>query len=326
MGVNRFETGIVFAAALAVAIGLSAPSQAQETSEQHYKNITVLNDLPADQMIGTMRYFEAALGVGCDFCHTEPRDKDTEMKETARKMIEMVQAINRDTFEGAGEFNQVNCYTCHRGQSDPPGLLPLATNDYRPWELDSVNGSPNAPPVAGPPPTQIIDKWISTLGGMDTINQFTSRVVKANVTDSTGRRRSMEIVSKGDNALLALGNATIVRNGNSGWFRAGNGTPRDIRNYEASMVRGSDQLFIAKNAKNLSQLESRLDEIRGGLDVYLVRGVAPDGTLVRLSFGRETGNLLRALALTDTAVGRNPSRIDFSISTNSTGPCIPAAG
>ena len=121
----------------------------------------------------------------------------------------------------------------------------------------------------------------------------------------------MEIVSKGDNALLALGNATIVRNGNTGWFRAGNGNARDIRNYETSMVRGYDLLFIAKNAKNLSQLESRLDEIRGGLDVYLVRGVSPEGVLVRLSFGRETGNLLRVLALTDTAVGRNPSRIDF---------------
>ena len=72
MGVVRLEKGIVFVLALAVAIGLSALSaQAQETSEEHYKNIKVLNDMPADQMIGTMRYFEAALGVGCDFCHTE---------------------------------------------------------------------------------------------------------------------------------------------------------------------------------------------------------------------------------------------------------------
>ena len=223
-------------------------------------------------------------------------------------MIQMVQAINRDTFDGDRE---VNCYTCHRGQSDPPLLGPLATSDYREWEPDSRNGSPNAPPVAGPPPAQILDKWISTLGGMDAVNSITSRVVKANVTDSMGNRSSMEIVSKGDNALLVRGNATIARNGSAGWFRAGNGNARDIRNYETAMVSSYDLLFVAKNAKSLNGLESRLDEIRGGLDTYLVRGDADSGNQVRLWFGRETGNLLRAQVLTQTGVGRDLMRIDF---------------
>lgn len=306
---SRFEKGIVFAAALAVAIGMSAPpAPAQQTSGDAFKNITVLKDLPADQLLGTMRYFEASLGVGCDFCHTEPRDADTEIKDTARKMIEMVQAINRNTFGGDRE---VSCFTCHRGQVNPPTNPTLATDEYRSWEPDSRNGSPNAPPVAGPPPAQIIDKWISTLGGMDAVNKITSRVVKASVTDSMGNRTEMEVVSKGDNALLRMGRAVIARNGNGGWFRNGNGNPRDLRNYEGAMVRMSDVLYGAKNVKTLNRLESRLDEIRGGLDVYQVRGVSNNGTPVRFWFGRETGNLLRILVLTDTAVGRNPIRIDF---------------
>ena len=306
---DRISRKFVFAAALAVAIGVSAPfAAAQQKSADAFKNIKVLNDLPADQLLGTMRYFEAALGVGCDFCHTEPRDEDTEIKETARKMITMVQNINRDTFEGDRE---VSCFTCHRGQADPPAIPTLATDEFRPWEPDSRNGSPNAPPVAGPPPAQILDKWIATLGGMDAVNKITSRVVKGSITDSTGSRAEMEVVSKGDNAILRIGNASIARNGAGGWFRAGNGNARDLRNYEMHMVRSHDMLFVANHAKTLTRLESRLDEIRGGLDVYQVRGVAPDGTPVRLWFGRETGNLLRELVLVDTAAGRNPIRIDF---------------
>ena len=300
---------MVFAAALAAVIGVSAPfALAQRKSGDAFKNIKVLNDLPEDQLLGTMRYFEASLGVGCDFCHTEPRDKDTEIKETARKMITMVQDINKNTFEGDRE---VSCFTCHRGQTDPPANPTLATDEYRSWEPDSRNGAPNAPPMAGPLPAQILDKWIATLGGMDAVNKITSRVVKASVTDSMGSTSEMEIVSKGDNALLRFGNATIARNGAGGWFRAGNGNARDIRNYELHASRQHDLLFVAKNAKSLSGLESRLDVIRGGLDVYQVRGVALDGTPVRMWFGRETGNLVRAVVLTDTAVGRNPSRIDF---------------
>lgn len=295
--------------ALAVAVGVSVQfASAQQKSGDAFKNIKVLNDLPADQLLGTMRFFEASLGVGCDFCHTEPRSEDTEIKETARKMIQMVQAVNQNTFNGERE---VTCFTCHRGSVDPPGNPRLATNEFRPWEPDSRNGQPDFRPIPGPPPAQILDKWISTLGGMDKVNQISSRVVKAVATDSTGHRTNMEIVSKGDNALLVMGNATIARNGDSGWFRAGRGNARGLRNYEEAMVRMHDLLFVAKNAKNLERLQSRQDEIHGGLHVYQVRGVAKDGTPVRMWFGRETGNLLRILALTDTAVGRNPIRIDF---------------
>jgi hypothetical protein len=248
------------------------------------------------------------LGVGCDYCHADDRAESTERKETARKMVELVHSANRDTFEGDRE---VTCYTCHRGEAHPPENPSLATADYRPWEPDSPNGLPGAPPVAGPPPAQIVDKWIGTLGGMDVINKISSRVVKGTVTNSSGASQPVEIVSKGDNALVVTGNATIARNGKTGWFRQGNGNPRDIRNYEFNTSRGQDLLFVAKNAKALSRLESRQGEI-GDRPVYEVRGVSEDGIPVRMFFGRETGNLLRLVWFTPTPVGDNITRIDFS--------------
>jgi hypothetical protein len=291
-------------AAVSASVGVAQVKKAEEV----YKDIEVLKGMPSDQLNATMQFFEASLGVGCDYCHAPDRDKDTERKDVARKMVEMVKAVNRDTFEGDTE---VTCYTCHRGQVQPPENPGLANAEYRGWEPDSPNGLPNAAPVAGPPPAQIIDKWIGTLGGMDVVNKITSRVVKGTVTNSVGASQPVEIVSKGDNALVINGNAIIARNGKNGWFRQGNGNPRDIRNYEFNTSRGQDLLFIAKNVKALSRLETRQGEI-GDRPVYEVRGVSEDGVPVRLFFGRETGNLLRLVWLTPNAVGQNITRIDFS--------------
>lgn len=306
---NQVLRKFLFALAVVLAVGASAPfASAQRKAADAFKNIKVLNDLPEDQLLNTMRYYEAALGVGCDFCHTEPRDKDTEIKDTARKMITMVRDINQNTFGGERE---VTCMTCHRGRANPVSNVALADEEYEPWEPDSRNGAGNHPPVAGPPPAQILDKWIATLGGADKINQITSRVVKAVATNNRGGRANIEIVHKGENGLLVEGNATIARVGTTGWFRAGNGNARDLRNYESTMSRIYDLFYIAKHVKGLPNLTSRQTEIRGGLAVYQTRGGNPTGSLLRYSFGRDTGHLLRIEALTQTANGRNPIRIDF---------------
>lgn len=296
----------VFALTLAVAIGWAL---AQSASAQNFRNLKVLTDTPPNQVLTTMQFFEGSLGVGCDFCHAADRTVDTPKKETARAMIQMVRDINKNHFKGETE---VTCYTCHRGQTNPPENPALAAADFRPWEPDSRNGLSNPPPVAGPPPAQIIDKWIEVIGGAAKINGITSAVAKGTVTNSVGNTQPYERVIKGDNSLLIVGNATIGRSGNTGWFRAGNGAPRDIRNYEMNQNRFRNPLWLAKNAKSFSMLTSRQSTI-GPNDrpVYEVRGVA-DGTPIRLYFGRDTGNLLRVQWFNPNAIGQNMERIDFS--------------
>src|SRR5215471_21664369 len=89
-----------------------------KTAEQVYKNIKVLNGIPADQVTPTMRLIARSLGVTCEFCHDAmDRSKDgLEAKETARKMIKMVHDINTNAFGGRP---QVACNTCHNGHNDP---------------------------------------------------------------------------------------------------------------------------------------------------------------------------------------------------------------
>ena len=91
-----------------------------QTAEQKFKNIRVLKEIPADQLIPSMQFITASLGVECEFCHVahEMDKDDKKTKLTARKMMTMMMAINKANFDGERE---VTCYTCHRGSAHPVG-------------------------------------------------------------------------------------------------------------------------------------------------------------------------------------------------------------
>src|SRR5439155_26072292 len=130
---------------LAMAFAVTgAFAQAGGKAEAVYKDIKVMQGTPADQLIPTMQFFEASLGVTCDYCHLANRETSTPLKEMARQMLTMVKAINRDNFKGA---KTVTCNTCHRGATEPAANRTLATEHYKPWTPDSPNGAPPLPPV-----------------------------------------------------------------------------------------------------------------------------------------------------------------------------------
>jgi Photosynthetic reaction centre cytochrome C subunit len=91
-----------------------------------YKNIKLLQDVEVSNFIPVMRRFSAALGVECEHCHVanDFASDDKPAKATARKMLVMAQAINKDNFAGA--HGAVSCYTCHRGQTKPLTAPPSA--------------------------------------------------------------------------------------------------------------------------------------------------------------------------------------------------------
>jgi hypothetical protein len=58
----------------------NAPTKADgtaKTAAQQFKNIQILKDMPADQLIPAMQFITASLGVDCEYCHVEKAfDKD----------------------------------------------------------------------------------------------------------------------------------------------------------------------------------------------------------------------------------------------------------
>lgn len=115
------------ALALPVLLASAAPAQIPDK----FTNLKVLpKDISKAELQSTMRGFAFALGVRCEHCHVEKPDgkkdfaaDDKEAKKTARIMLEMVAAINRDYIAKASATpTQVQCVTCHHGLAEPRTL------------------------------------------------------------------------------------------------------------------------------------------------------------------------------------------------------------
>jgi len=292
-----------------------APPQAAETA---FKNIKVLSGTPADQFIPTMQFFEASLGVGCGFCHADAREADTARKLKARAMIEMVRAINQESFKGV---RVVTCYTCHRGSARPAGTPSPATAASSSWTPDSSNGAPEPAPVPGPPPADVLTKYVQSLGGESTLAKITTRVVKYVEKDTGGRRTNVEMVSKGDRGLVvtrgAMGDPMLYPeaitgwSGEVGWVQTVYGV-RDTRAYEVLEAKLQDPLYFAAHCHEIVSAPESTRTNFGGQEVYQIRGVAFGVLPVTALFNENSGNLLRLSYSLETAVGQNVTQIDYS--------------
>ena len=90
-------------------------------------NVKVLTGLTAQQFQEEMNYIVQGLGVTCGTCHARGNfaSEEKPQKLAARKMLEMVKALNKANFpdykpkDGESVLGRVTCYTCHRGETTP---------------------------------------------------------------------------------------------------------------------------------------------------------------------------------------------------------------
>src|SRR5438876_6973087 len=86
-------------------------------AEDVFKNVQVLKGIPVKEFMNTMGFSSASTNLNCIDCHSPQSESlegyaiDTPLKQTARKMINMVNALNKTNFGGQ---RKVTCYTCHR--------------------------------------------------------------------------------------------------------------------------------------------------------------------------------------------------------------------
>src|SRR5213596_1572459 len=96
---------VCLVAGIATANGQAAQQQRPQLAEEVFKNVQIIKGIPVDEFMDTMGMFAASLSFNCVDCHTLQSvgswDKfadDTPLKQTARKMMLMVNAINKDNF------------------------------------------------------------------------------------------------------------------------------------------------------------------------------------------------------------------------------------
>ena len=147
----HFTVAIIFFAACSGRAQRTAgpsPEDSANPAEQVFKNIQVLKGTPANQIVPSMQFIAHSLGVECGFCHVRGANEkdDKKTKQTARQMIQMQMAINRDNFKGERE---VTCFSCHRGSHDPVGVPIISDIEpKRPPEPEKEEAATPALPTA----------------------------------------------------------------------------------------------------------------------------------------------------------------------------------
>jgi hypothetical protein len=265
----------------------AAATPAEKTAEQAYKNIKVLTGMPASQLMPVMHLMRASLGVRCDFCHVAEGNRyelDTkEEKETAREMIRMVFAINKQNFDGR---TTVTCNTCHRGAEHPVRTPPIGQGQF-----DDTTHSPGESEGAEraklPSATEVLDRYIQALGGRAALEGVKSRVTR-------GTLLHMDVVGAG------TPKAKAVNRGAEEPFEIV-ATPTDLRKELTLRDRAADPANRARVGR----------ETLDGKDMILVRMPGEEGTSLNLYFDPATGLLRRQIVNRPTVLGLDPEQTDY---------------
>jgi hypothetical protein len=308
--------------------GAAAPAQdGPLLSEQAFKDVQVLRGIPVKEFMETMGFFAAALALNCSDCHGEAFTWadyaiDTPLKQTSRRMMLMVNAINRANFGGAPV---VTCETCHRG-SPRPKVIPSLQRQYGvPPDEDPNEIEPHPAIRSTMTAEQILDRYIEATGGAAAAARLTSYTATGTYEgfDSDFQQVQVDIYARAPDMRATVihmpaGEQTTTHDGQEAWAAG----PSDLTPVTLmSLVEDSlEGVRLDAQLAFPGQIKQILTDWRTGfpplrLDdrpVDVIDGSTPDGSRVKLYFDRESGFLVRSVRHSTTAVGTVPITVVYS--------------
>ncbi|HEY6944338.1 MAG TPA: c-type cytochrome [Candidatus Acidoferrum sp.] len=302
-----------------------AAAKAPKLAEEEYKNIQALKGIPAEQVIPSMQFIAASLGVECEYCHVARafEKDDKKPKVTARKMIGMMMAINKENFEG---HREVTCYSCHRGSPNPVAT-PIITAD-EPGHETPEGAKPGEPKPVFPLADQLLDKYLAAIGGADALQKITSRVEKGMLTAFGGQHFPVDVYSKAPQKRLSVmhlpnGDSLTAFDGTQGWLSVP-GRVHMMSAAENAAARIDADFYFPLHVRTLyEKFRVNAGEKIEGHDTYLVAGLKEGQPPLRLYLDKESGLLLRLVRYAETPLGRNPTQIDYADYREANGLKIP---
>ncbi len=260
-------------------------------AEEEFKNIQALKGIPADQVIPSMQFIAASLGVECEYCHVAHANEkdDKKPKVTARKMINMMMAINKDSFEGK---RVVTCYSCHRGAPDPVATPILTDEEAKPAAEEEKKGGEAKATL--PSAEQLLDKYLAAIGGADALQKITSRVQKGTLTAFGSQHFPVDVYSKAPDKRVSVmhlkgGDSVTAFDGKQGWLSVP-GRVHTMSAAENAAARIDADLYFPAHLKTVYEKFSvDVGEKIDGHDTYMVVGRTEGQPPLRLFLDKESG-------------------------------------
>lgn len=285
-----------------------------KTAAEQFKNIQILKDMPADELIPAMQFMTASLGVDCEYCHVEKAmDKDDKKtKGYARHMMEMMFNINKENFDNQ---RWVTCYSCHQGSPHPPSIPAITAKEKVPLKIAEEE---TASATGYPEPAKLLDGYLAAVGGADALKKVTSRVAKGSVIASAfgDQKLALDIYAKAPDKRVSVmrmkeGESVTAYNGKVGWLSVP-GRVHIMNAQESFGAKMDADLLFPANVKGLyTKWETKPGEKIDGQETWLVVGDKEGQPPLRLYLDQKTGLLLRLVRYVDSPLGYNPTQIDY---------------
>lgn len=300
----------------------------QKTAGQFFKNVTTstLQGLTPSDFLASMGVMSAALGYDCSNCHpgagTDQMDWATDSnpkKRMARRMVEMVAAINRQHFGGA---EKITCWSCHHGLDDPASSIALD----RLYSEPSGERADIIPAIESEPPaSKILDQYIEAIGGAEKLAHIRNFVLTGHSEGygGLGGNAAFQVFAEAPNhhgmwihfpEHPDRGVSAWTYDGKTGWISTPRGFLREYQLNGNDLAGAKLDSILAFPAGIKTALQNwRVGPEDGVRDrpAYVVQGSGPGGLLGTFYFDKETHLLMRYVRQTPTPIGRVSVQQDF---------------
>jgi photosynthetic reaction center cytochrome c subunit len=294
-------------------------------AEEVFKNVQILKGIPVDEFMSTMGFFSASLGLNCTDCHVDESGgnwakyaDDNPKKRTARRMMQMVTALNRTNFGGR---QVVTCNTCHRGNSRP-NVQPSIALLYGTPPPDEP-GEPITQAPGQPPALRVLDKFIQAVGGAQKLAAVSSIVAKGSYRGFDDQDKSVvEIYAKAPGLRTTVvhtlsGDSTTTFDGREGWIAAPE-TEKPVpllalTGQELDGVKLEAELWFPSRVKEaLTKWRVGAPAVINEREVMVLQGNTARGATATLCFDVQSGLLVRLVRFSESPVGRIVTQVDYA--------------
>jgi hypothetical protein len=307
------------------ALSAQAPGAAGDrpiVTQDVFKSVTVLRDIPVDTFFDAMGMFANAMGNDCTFCHVPEAALDrakfaevTPRMQRARQMIGMMQTINKNFFGGAP---RVTCFTCHHGnqspRSDPNIALQYSTPEEDPNARDFTTDTTLST-------DKIFEKYLQAVGGAASLAKLTSFAAKGTYAgfDTLFEKVPVDIFAKAPNQYSTIvhmkaGNSVRAFNGANGWMAGPDTAIPLVTLTQGNLDRARLEALVAFPA-GIPKAYPHWRVGRAVLndeEVTVVQGIDDDRQPIANLYFAPSGLLVRVVRWTLTPVGFVPTQIDYS--------------
>jgi hypothetical protein len=303
-----------------------APRPAAPMADDVFKNLQVVKGVTVNQFMETMGFFTASLGADCTFCHVSESSgswakyaDDNARKRTARRMVTMVEGINKEHFGGR---QVVTCYTCHRGGNRPLVTASLARL-YGAGPLDEEPGDILEAARGAPPADSVLDQYLKALGGSERLGKLTSFTGRGTYQGyGDPEKRAVDVYAKAPAQRATVvhgpdGDSSSIYGAGAAWLAA----PITERPVTVQALTGGDLqaarleaelTFPARIKQAFSMWRVGLASTIDDRDVQVVQGGGAGRGMATFYFDKESGLLVRLVRYADSPAGRIPMQTDYA--------------